>query len=712
MLKIKIYTMLKFKVTFAFLMAVLATSAQYQIDRTTAPKAGDAPEINIGTPESFVLENGLKVFVVENHKLPKVSFQLTIDKDPKLETGHVGLSSMMGDMLGAGTTTRTKQKIDEEIDFIGASISTFSSGLYASCLSKHKEKVLEIAADVLLHPAFPAEELEKKKKRLMSSLKSVKTDANSISSRVGGVLKYGKKHPYGEVQTASDVDGISVELCKEYYTTYFRPNISYLVIVGDISVNQSKELVEKYFGSWQNAEVPTHKYPIPERPKGVRVAFVNKPGAVQSLINVMYPIDYTIGDPENAKVSVMSNIFGGAFSSYLNANLREDKGYTYGARGRISPDKIIGQFNASASVRNEVTDSSITEFLAEMNRIKNEPVSDEDLNRIKNNMNGDFALSLERSQTIARFALNIVRYDLPQDYYQTYLSRLQSVTKQDVQNAAKKFIDPDNCIILVVGNKDISESLKKFDSDGEIEFYDINGDLEKEEKIPLPEGLTAQKVINDYLFAITGKETLKDVQKVYKKIKGIKSVMKGSISQAGQEFSMTFTTYQKSSNSFKMEINAMGMVVQKEVFNGSTGGSMNMQTGKSDFSDEEIAKKKISYILDKEVRYKDLGFKLELIGVEKVNDNMTYKLAITNPFDKVSYEYFDVDSKLKVSEMKIETSPSGESATVVQYFSDYQSSKHLKYPNKVIVENNGQEIELNVSSVEYNPKFSNDEFSW
>ena len=167
MLKIKIYSMLKLKVTFAFLMAFFATSAQYQIDGTTAPKPGDAPEINIGTPESFVLENGLKVFVVENHKLPKVSFQLTIDKDPKLETGHVGLSSMMGDMLGAGTISRSKQKIDEEIDFIGASISTFSSGLYASCLSKHKEKVLEIAADVLLHPAFPAEELEKKKKRLI-----------------------------------------------------------------------------------------------------------------------------------------------------------------------------------------------------------------------------------------------------------------------------------------------------------------------------------------------------------------------------------------------------------------------------------------------------------------------------------------------------------------------------------------------------------------
>ena len=702
----------KIILTLTFFIAATTLNAQYEIDRSSAPKPGKAPEINIGSPASFVLENGLKVFVVENHKLPKVSFQLSIDKDPKLETGHVGLSSMMGDMLSAGTTTKTKQQIDEEIDFIGASISTFSSGIYASCLSKHKEKVLEIASDILLNPAFPEQELEKKKKRLMSSLKSVKTDANSISSRVGGVLKYGKNHPYGEVQTSSDIDGITVELCKEYYKTYFRPNISYLVIVGDIDVEESKALVENYFGSWEKAEVPIHKYSNPEKVEGVRVAFVDKPGAVQSLISVMYPIDYKIGAQDNAKVSVMSNIFGGAFSSYLNANLREDKGYTYGARGRISPDKIIGQFNASASVRNEVTDSSISEFLAEMNHIKNEPVSDEDLNRIKNNMNGDFALSLERSQTIARFALNVVRFNLPQDYYQTYLSRLQSVSKEDVQAAAKKYIDPDNCIILVVGNKEVAESLKKFDSDGEIEFYDINGDIEKEEKTPLPEGLTAQQVINDYLLAITGKENLDDVKKVYKKLKGIKSVMNGAISQGGQEFSMTFTTYQKAPNSFKMEINAMGMVVQKEVFNGSTGGSMNMQTGKQDLSAEEIAKKKITSALDKELRYKELGYQLELMAIEKVNDVPTYKVAITNPFNSVSYAYFDVDSKLKVSEMKIETSSSGESATVIQYFSDYQSSKYLKYPNKVVVENNGQEIELNVSSVEYNPKFSSDEFSW
>ena len=699
--------------TLALLFTAFCFNANAQIDRTQAPEPGIAPKINIGTPSSFTLENGLKVFVVENHKLPKVSFQLTIDMDPIMENDHVGLSSMMGDMMSAGTTTKSKQEIDEEIDFIGATVSTYSSGLYGSCLSKHTETVFGLASDILLNPAFPKEELIKKKKRLMSSLKSLKTDANAISARVGDVLKYGKNHPYGEVQTSSDVNSITVDLCKEYYATYFRPNISYLVIVGDIDVEKSKELVNKYFGSWKKATVPSHQYKSPKNISGVRVAFVNKPGAVQSKISVMYPLDYKIGAPDQTNVSVMSSIFGGAFSSYLNANLREDKAFTYGARGRISPDKLIGQFSAGASVRNEVTDSAVAEFLAEMNHIKNEPVSDEDLNRIKNNMNGDFALSLERSQTIARFALNIVRYNLPPDYYQTYLSRLQKVSKDDVQVAASKYIDPENCIVLIVGNKDVAESLTKFDSDGEIEFYDINGDpLKNEIEIPLPEGLTANQVINDYLMAITGKENMEDVAKVYKKIKGLKTTMSASISQGDQTFSVTMMALSKYPNLFKMEVNAMGMVVEKEVFNGLNGGSMNMQTGKKDFTEEENEEKKISLRLDKELHYTDLGYQLSLESIEKMDGQMTYKIAIKDQSGDITYEYYNIDSKLKVSEMKIDVSASGESSTVIQYFMDYKPAKYFQYPNKIIIDNNGQELELNLSSIEFNPKFSSEEFNW
>ena len=683
------------------------------IDRTKAPEPGIAPEINISKPNKFELENGLKVFVVENHKLPKVSFQLTVDMDPVIENGHVGLSSMMGDMLSAGTTTKTKSEIDQDIDFIGASFNTYSNGFYGSSLTKHVDKVMAVASDVILNPAFPEEELEKKKKRALSGLKSIKTNADAISSRVGSALKFGKDHPYGEVQMKEDVENISIDLCKEYYKTYFRPNISYLVIVGDISVEKAKELSNKYFGSWQKADVPSHKYEFPEHEKGVRVAFVNKPGAVQSVISVFYPIDYKVGAPDKFEVSVMSNIFGGAFSSYLNANLREDKGYTYGARGYVSSDKLVGQFRAGASVRNEVTDSAVTEFLYEMNHIKNELVSDEDLNRIKNNMNGDFALSLERSQTIARFALNIERYNLPEDYYQNYLSNLQKVDKEAVQRAANKYIDPKNCIILVVGNEDLAETLTQFDTDGEIEYFDINGDpkVKKEEK-PLPEGLTAEQVVNDYLKTITGKDDMKAVAKVYKKIKGVKIVNTASMEQQGQSFSMEMTEKMKAPNNYKFEIKAMGMVVQKTVFNGNSGGEMNMQTGKKDFTPEEVEEKKNEYIIDKELKLLDLGYQLKLLSIEDLNGSDAYKIELTSPSGDISYALYDVNSKLKVQEMSYSKDPQGNDILTFQIFSNYKQVKSLLYPHTVLNNFGSMEFEMNVSSIEFNPKFASDEFDW
>ena len=521
--------------------------------------------------------------------------------------------------------TKTKAQIDEEIDFVGASVSTFSSGFYASSLTKHSDKVLGIAADILLNPAFPQDELDKKKKRAFSSLKSLATNADAIAGRVTSALKYGKDHPYGEVQMKSDIENITIDACKKYYETYFRPNISYLVIVGDITVEDAKKLTEKYLGSWEKADVPKHNYAMPEAAKGVRVAFVNKPGAVQSVIKVIYPIDYKVGAPDAAAVSVMSSIFGGAFSSYLNANLREDKAYTYGARGGVRADNRVGSFNAGASVRNEVTDSSVTQFLFEMNHIINEKPSQADLDRIKNNMNGGFALSLENDQTIARFALNIERYGLPKDYYQTYLSRLQNVQFADVEAAAKKYIHPENCIILVVGNKDIAGTLTKFDSDGVIEFYDINGDVKVDKPAKeLPSGLTAEKVLEDYFFAITGESSMKSVEKKYKKIKDITIVMETEM----QGMKLQITTKQMAPNKSLFELNMQGMTVQKQVFDGENGGSSGMQ-GKKALEGEELEAMKEQAIMNKELKYKELGYTLKLESIEDVNGKDAYKVAIT-----------------------------------------------------------------------------------
>ncbi len=695
-------------ITTILLTASVSLLNAQEVDRTQAPAPGIAPQINIGTPASFTLENGLKVFVVENHKLPKVSFQLTIDKDPVLENGNVGLADMMGDMLGAGTTSKTKAQIDEEIDFVGASFSAFSSGFYASSLTKHSDKVLGIAADILLNPAFPQEELDKKKKRAFSSLKSLATNADAIAGRVTSVLKYGKDHPYGEVQMKSDIENITIDACKKYYTTYFRPNISYLVIVGDITVEEAKKLTEKYLGSWEKADVPEHKYEMPAATKGVRVAFVNKPGAVQSVIKVIYPVDYKVGAPDAAAVSVMSSIFGGAFSSYLNANLREDKAYTYGARGGVRADNRVGSFNAGASVRNEVTDSSVTQFLFEMNHIINEKPSQADLDRIKNNMNGGFALSLENDQTIARFALNIERYGLPADYYQTYLSRLQNVQFDDVEAAAKKYIHPENCIILVIGNKDIAGTLTKFDSDGVIEFYDINGDVKVDKPAKeIPSGLTAEKVLEDYLFAITGESSMKSVQKKYKKIKDITIVMETEM----QGMKLQITTKQMAPNMTSFELNMQGMTVQKQVFDGEKGGTSGMQ-GKKALEGEELESMKDEAIMNKELKYKVLGYSLKLQSIEDLDGKDAYKVAITDSKGNVSYDYFDVDSKLKVYTTSTEKGPDGSETESYSEFSDYKEVDGIKYPHARSRNMGPQVIELTVTEIKINSKLKSSAFAW
>jgi len=223
-----------------------------------------------------------------------------------------------------------------------------------------------------------------------------------------------------------------------FYQTYFKPNIAYMAIVGDINRKEAQKLIKKYFGNWERGEVPKNIFKVPEAPSKTLVAMVDRPQSVQSIINVSYPVNLKPGSEDAIKARVMNTILGGGFSSNLMQNLREDHGFTYGARSSLSGDKLIGNFNASASVRNEVTDSSVVEFLYELNRIRTENVSEEQLKSIKNYITGGFARSLENPQTIANFAINIERYNLPKDYYANYLMNIEAVSVADVKEMAQK----------------------------------------------------------------------------------------------------------------------------------------------------------------------------------------------------------------------------------------------------------------------------------
>ena len=639
--------------------------------RSGAPAPTAAPKIELGEAKNFKLDNGLKVIVVENHKLPRVSFQLFIDAPVLAEGDKAGYIELAGQLLNKGTKTKTKAEIDEAIDFIGASLSTSSSGFYAESLTRHTDKILTIAQDVLMNPSFPEAEFEKAKKQTISGLAQAQEDPNSIASNVGAVLRYGKDHPYGQITTQKTVGDIKLEDCKAYYENFFQPHISYLVVVGDITPAAAKAAAEKYFGAWKktNAVGVRGSYPEAKKPGKRQIDFVDKAGAVQSVVNVTYPIDMKPGSADAIKARVMNTAFGGYFRSRLNGNLREDKAYTYGARSALSSDRLVGSFRAFASVRNEVTDSSLVQFLYEMERIRKTPLDNVELTLVKNVMNGSFARSLESPETVARFALNTARYNLPADYYSTYLEKLAAVSANDIQEMAQKYITPDNAHILVVGNKsDVKDKLAIFAADGKVNSYDAYGNEVKELTMAMPVGMTAEKVLEDYVNAIGGKKKLNAVNSV-------KSVMTGDTPR-GQ---MSMTTVTVAPDKFAMMIGASGMTIQQIVVDGNKG-KMSGMGGSRDISPEEIEDYKDQATPFIETKYPEMGYKVVLQEIESLNGTQCYVLDISDPKGQKKTEYFDMSNGLKIRTVQT-TGEGAEAQTSIYDYADYKEVSGIKMPH-------------------------------
>jgi len=676
----------------------VSVSAFAQVDRSKAPEPGPAPEIQIGDYQSFELKNGLKVFVVENHKIPRVAFSLILDNEPIIEGEKAGYVSFTGQLLRNGTTNRTKAQLDEEIDFIGASINTSASGVFASSLTKHRDKLLELMTDVLFNPAFPEDELEKIRKQTLSGLAAAKEDPDAIANNVGSVVVYGKNHPYGELTTEETVEKVTLEDCKSYYNKYFKPNVGYLAVVGDISLKDAKKLVKKYFSDWERGEVKQPKYAVPAAPEKTYVALVDRPSSVQSVIDVKYPIQLQPGDADVIKSRVLNQILGGGFSSRLMQNLREDKAFTYGARSSLSSDDLVGSFSAGASVRNEVTDSAVTEFLYELKKIRDEEVEEKELNAAKASIIGSFARSLERPQTIANFAINTSRYNLPDDYYANYLKNVSATSLSDVKAMANKYILPGQSNVVIVGKaSEVAEGLKQF---GEIKYFDIYGnEYEPSAASALPADLTADKVISKFIDALGGKEKLESVKTVRTKM---------SADMMGNKIDMELV--KKAPNKLLMEATMGGNVVMKRVFDGENGSAMQM--GRPIPMDETMLKEmSIEAHMFPELEYKSMNIDTKLVGVEKVDGKEAYMVEVTLPTGSKATHYFDTESGLKVRESQVAQTPQGE-MVVATDIGDYKEIEGVKFPHEIKQPmGGGMKMVLKTQSIEVNPEVSDDVFT-
>ncbi|GAB6282235.1 MAG: hypothetical protein STSR0008_09790 [Ignavibacterium sp.] len=683
------------KLLISYFIILFTTLGFSQVDRSKQPKAEPAPTIKIAEYQSFELKNGLKVFVIENHKLPVVSFNLVIDRDPILEKENAGYIEAAGLLLKTGTTKRTKAQIDEEIDFIGASLSTSSSGIYGNSLKKHFEKLMEITSDIILNANFKKEELDKIKQQMKSSILASKDSPGYISNVVSKKIYYGESHPYSESETEKTIDNITLDLCNSYYKTFFKPNITYLSIVGDINLKEAKLLVEKYLSEWKIGEVPKYQYEKPQLPLVTKVALIDRPTSIQSTIRIGYPVDFSLNSSDYFQANLMNTILGGGTFRLFN-NLREKHGFTYGAYSVLAHDKLIGRFAAYADVRNEVTDSAITEIIYEMERLKNEAVPDSEIQMAKNYLTGNFALSLENSQTIANFAINTTRYNLPKDFYSNYLKNLNSVTAEGIKQAAEKYILPNNAYILVVGKaSDIEDKIKNF-SVSKLEYYDVDGNKIDPSLSQIPADVTADKVIENYVTAIGGIENLKKIQDITI-----------SMNAEVQGLPIKIVIYQKAPNKFLQELNFAGQEM-KTLFDGEKGYSImgpNSQELQADQLDLLKAESNLDFFID----LKQYNVKTKIVGLEKINDKDAYKIEFTFPSGATTIMYFDKETGFKVRDMRSLNTPQG-TMNITTDYDNYQEVSGVKYPFKLIQDVGIARFDMSVSDLNVNTGLSDNLF--
>ena len=649
------------------------------IDINAMPKPGPTPAINIAKPNSFKLKNGLTVLVVENNKLPRVNIQLTMDRPPVYEGNIVGVGEIMADQLGTGTTKLSKEEFNKKIDFLGAYLSFSSEGAGANTLSKYSTQVISLMADAVVNPKFSAEEVNKSKERTIEGLKTKEKDAGEIARRVDNALTYGKNTALGEFATEESINKIQLKDVQDFYKKYYAPDNAYLVIVGDVKTSEIKKLVEKELGKWKKSGTKFAALEPAKNLPATEINIVDVPTAVQSVIRVGNISTLQMKDPQYFSGVIANHILGGA-ETRLFMNLREKNGYTYGAYSHLSTNKYSPYFSANASVRNEVTDKAVVEFMNELKGISQ--IKPEELANAKAKLKGEFIMSLEKPETIARFALNERLYSLPADFYANYLKSIDKVTTSDVSAAAKANILPNQSRIFVAGKgSEIADGLEKLGYP--VKYFDkFANPASKPETKKMAAGVTAESIGQKYIAAIGGKANVEKINSLQ---------MNSSATVQG----MTIETITLAAKGGKtsVEMKMMGQSMQKIVFDGKDGYIMaqgQKQPLPAELKEELAANKEI---------FPELAFNAKnttLRGIENVNGEEVYAIKKGNK----TY-FYSVKTGLKVGESQTQKMQ-GQEVIVPTYYSDYKEVSGVKLPFKISQNMGGIEMNSDVKSYEIN----------
>ena len=655
------------------LAIVFTGSLHSQLDRSIVPESGPSPEISFGKPQTFKLENGLTVLVVENNKLPRASASLSFD-NPLIYEGEVaGVSSILAEMIGNGTQSISKEDFIEEVDYMGASVSVTGSGAFAGSLKRYFPRVLELMASAVLEPLLTQEEFDNQKNLIKESLKTSDKDVSTAASRVQDLITYGPKHPNGEFISQESLDRATLKDAVDFYNNYSSPNNAYLVIIGDIEFEEVKSKVTELFSPWESKQVISESFPQPESPNQTEIIFVDMPNGVQSVVSVMNTVDFNKKESDYFSALVANRILGGGGAGRLFNNLREDKGWTYGSYTGISESiKTKGRVIAQAQVRNEVVDSAAVELLMELDKMRNTLVTDEEINSAKAKYTGNFVMSLEDPSTIAGIALNIITEDLPEDYYNNFLGNINNVTKEDIQKASQNYFTPSKTRIFITGKgSEILEKVDNIEYNGKelsIRYFDKFANEIQRPDYSVSTDVSAEGIVTNYINSIGGRDRLENVESI--EITG-----NANLNMQGQSFVLEFYSLKNNQNQSLATVTAGGMVVQKSVFNKYQGyNEVNGQ--RIPLSDSELESAIIDSALFSELNY-DFST-IELIGTSVVNEEKVYEIKITDN----KTEYYSIESGLKVKEIET-TEVEGNQIVVETTVNEYEEVDGVLIPSEI-----------------------------
>ena len=661
-------------------MLVFSSSLIGQIDRSM-PEAGPAPDIEFKEPYTTKLSNNLTLMVVVNDKLPTASATLIIDNPPILEGDKSGVKDLVTSNMGKGNKFQSKDEFIEEKDFMGSFISYNSSGGSISSLSRYFERTMTMFAQGALYPIFSDEEFEKEKTKLTEALKIDEKNAASIARRVENIVAYKKDHPRSEYTTEASVSNINITDIDNFYKSYFKPNNAYLVVIGDVNLEGTIALSKKLFEDWKYSneldkmfgEGSINDFEEPEVSDKTTIHIVDVPNATNVEISFQNIIDRKTSDSDYFSGTVANRVLGAGPESRLFSVIREEKGFAYGAySGLPTSSKTKTKFVARTTVRTEVADSAIVEMHNQLRIMRDNPITDEELSNVKSGYFGEFAMSIENPITIANQALSIRSENLPEDFYKTFLSNLNTVSKDDVMQSSKKFFLIDNAQIVVTGKiNDILDNLESIYLDEnkiDVIYYDAFGEVIEKPDYSVDASVSVENIINKYIDLIGGKDKLEKVESI--EIKG-----NANLNMQGQSFVLEFYSLKNNQNQSLATVTAGGMVVQRSVFNKYQGyNEVNGQ--RIPLADAELEQAIINSALFSELNY-DFST-IELVGTAVVDDQKAYEIKITDN----KTEYYSIESGLKIKEVEIQEIE-GNQLSIETTIKEYEEVEGILVPNEI-----------------------------